>query len=1206
MAQNEDNKVQFIEGFTEEIRTRWITYLFEKTVSYSKNRKAGSGIIYENWKREAWKTPCHDKNPDAFEHCKECEWKKIYKARYYPLSENRRTHFGTLDCPLRTINDFIADVQAEREIFQPGQNGLKQLLNFFCLWVWFLDEVNGTIYFPSGANPAGNNVFAAKFIERMELPLGSGSMGYALRSDQGICLSDTFADPRGGVALEDVLARNFSYLAVPVREQIAIEQDKNGEQSDNETEALVRKRDGDQQNKIIAYVALSYPLPYAWHPKSYKCRCNEKKGCFYEKFRRFVAHYPDDSDGLKFKVIYQSIEQRVRNLYLAILNDKLSRKISDASRVATESKGVIWNKFLSEITVKQEHIGEDALGINYASIWRYSRENKVFVKADDNQSNSKIVKHIALKHRSKLIARYARGAYVSNLKYHKELYDSGGDGDNAETHIDTGIQELRVRIICDRKIEGQELKKVKNIFDVRRDEILSYINCIAKLSNSGSMIYKSALRLARSTALEPVLEDDFPMVVKKIMDGACDKVITSLFKGGGDEISAAYQYWHKTGEDQNSFYLPKNDPLLNEIKRILHNNDVNEHFTFTVAIWIDLSNIIPWKQYVLAYDNYQEGEDRPWAFVNLAKLQLLKEPVGILREQTARTPEFTKAFIERNFKSYDTYKVIDYVVNYGMRSGGHTDLGECHRCKPKKRTDRPNDCAFISVKEKWSSVLSFVFDCICVQSVGEDKYGILHQHQHKGDLKKILSSIRKEISIKTKVNDFKTLLEDAMRKRRVVIPCFIFHLKKESMWSYVQVDGQDDLPKVEEAPPDIEDMLQHIFMQKMQSKSTNFRLKLIWNVYENGGRGGWNVAEKEDGQHWQYGTVRADCCTELKRLHEAGTHAIFVFLIGKSENKLGLLVIGRSLLHPEEAEYVSFTKRQLQVIDNFVHTAAGWFKLINIEKERTDALRAMAITQAHEMRNIMSPLLFLRGALPQIQRDDEQARDALVRNSSRIVAAIENIQLVNNAIESANAGVPESIDTRFSGNGIGNEIAKLWNSILRDYVSGFRIIVEHIKRRYGRDMDIVPRGQDHSGSLPIGIWKMIMKELLKNAIKYCDYCYHRENCSACKLSGKCEIEGKIPVGITTKLTLLPNTFVLDVRNGIHPAKMEADFKSNRYSEINQLETRLINRKELFSTNIGQENISRYIYSNYGIKVAPDELGNEYIWNIEVPYQPLEG
>ena len=101
----------------------------------------------------------------------------------------------------------------------------------FASWLYLFDTAQATYYYPF---PGTNLVFGLDrspyvlwprdsyheflggFLEGYRLMIGEGSQGTAARGARTCVLPNTFADVRGGVALEDLLLRNFAYASFPL------------------------------------------------------------------------------------------------------------------------------------------------------------------------------------------------------------------------------------------------------------------------------------------------------------------------------------------------------------------------------------------------------------------------------------------------------------------------------------------------------------------------------------------------------------------------------------------------------------------------------------------------------------------------------------------------------------------------------------------------------------------------------------------------------------------------------------------------------------------------------------------------------------------------------------------------------------------------------------------------------------------------------
>ncbi|MBF0466701.1 MAG: hypothetical protein HQK94_16650 [Nitrospirae bacterium] len=651
-------KGQFIEGFTDEVRERWLKLLYEETAS-SFNKK--NRLIFKNWAGR-WKTQCFEKHTEIkdydYENCSSCEWAKIYKSRHYThdvLEFLKKTNkICHENCILKKIN-YFSDFTEEEEDFKAG---LWILLDFFNVWLWFLDELTGTIYFPEGAEPAGNNTIATDFIRKMELPLGKGSTGYALRISKGLCIADTLTDPRGGVAIEDIVARNFSYLAVPVRE--------NKE---------------DPSSKIIAYIALSYPVPYAWHRKEDDCQCinSDITYCFYKKFKYFVGVEEKNKEQTENKDFWeklfgeeQPIAKRVRNLYEAIMSKRLSREIEVVSVLGTErgetddGSSIDWDKFLYKLSSDDSTADQDALGINYASLWRYKDKNLKLL-------GEKIVKNVENEHNSKLVVRAFRNAYMDG--FHSDLLDRYKEIKNIK--IETGIKYLELKIVCESELSPSLTKEIENTIIQRKDEIENRILYALRLTEVVLYIYENAHFLIKqldSTILDSTIKE---MITLRLFDSFTSHIFEKWCKGTSNNlrgtIEAAFCYWTKTGEiskeklkDLEAFFVINNKkPLIDELA---------EHIKepFSICMWLNLEGLM---ENELKKDNktnlkftlrpyrlaYKKDSDPPKPY----------KIIGYSKKEKAYD------FIERNIHSYDTYKVLDALVNFGKEVNTSTEQRVC-------------------------------------------------------------------------------------------------------------------------------------------------------------------------------------------------------------------------------------------------------------------------------------------------------------------------------------------------------------------------------------------------------------------------------------------------------------------------------------------------------------------------------------------------
>lgn len=139
----------------------------------------------------------------------------------------------------------------------------------FGMWLYLFDPAEATYYYPF---PDSNLIFGAPrspftlwpvhghqkrlstFLSDYRLMIGEGSQGVAARGARSCVLPSTFADVRGSVALEDLLLRNFVYLAFPLFASEDGEACGSGEGTAGESRRAASK-------VPFAYTALIYPVP---------------------------------------------------------------------------------------------------------------------------------------------------------------------------------------------------------------------------------------------------------------------------------------------------------------------------------------------------------------------------------------------------------------------------------------------------------------------------------------------------------------------------------------------------------------------------------------------------------------------------------------------------------------------------------------------------------------------------------------------------------------------------------------------------------------------------------------------------------------------------------------------------------------------------------------------------------------------------------
>ena len=1186
-----------IYSLPDEIRNRWINDLFDETIDSDSHGK--QNIILTYWRRNTWIPLCckQDAIDDPLD-CSHCEWINVYSSRYYDNSisifkSNKQLPMDLTDsCPLWDINAFILEKPKNLKYSDDAQKGLRLLLDLFSVWLWFLDEASGTIYFPEGVFPAGNNPLAMDFIRSMELPIGKGSSGYALRLNQGICISDTFADPRGGVSIEDIIARNYSYIAVPIREKAS-----------------------DNKSKIIAYIALSYPVPYAWHPKksqcaSIQCHCNDKSNCFYDKFAHFInkAKFENRFNGKSQDDAftgYQPMESRIRDLYRLILNKKLSKKIEEVSKIGatkltTDKKGD-WKNFLQALSVlhqdadessadkhNKRNIGEDAFGINYASLWEVgSSSHRDLVQLADfvNEKTKRL-------HRQNLIDRDIRYFCL------QDGFSTAKNVIKLSEHVYCAITFIKDTPENEGMIEGLK-KYMSDNADIIKKAIEGRFALINNLTAAGMSIYRAAYSLVCDETVfsEEQLPDE-KIVRKKLFEGFARDV----FNRWADEDSSSHGnldralvYWgtiealSREVMDQLKCSLTYVDiQLFQNIRKVMGRNE------FSIGIFVGMQHLYKLemvergtttineknetilKTYQLAYDKYYE----PWKYVaatktiNTGSKGENEEKVFVVSIELP-----LKAFVERNFKSYDTYKIIDYIINYSQINGtfGITDDVNYD----KQQTS--HDCMHISSSKKWDSILSQYFDLKWFEdSSKENAIGVLHIKSEKDGLEIIKLSKYVENCTSIDLSEIEDYLH---REVKCSAPCLIFHLKKQIPFVYIPIDqtidkasGSDDVASVTES--EFAQLLKSIDGLKILGKRTKDESRkplMKWDVYKDNGK--WSPLDKSP--------INKNALIDRKidSLHERGSHALFVYLLGDKSHPIGVLVIGRSLLHAENEEYVSFTREQQDVIDIFKHLATGRLNLLRQEESKIAALSKMAISQAHEMRNMLGPLNAFSSMVLETGTSEK-----IVEGQSKVIRAVKNIIYINNAAESLNSGMPEVDALKVPDVGIYFE--SIWQEILDDDNSWIPEFHAYIEDSLNMDFKFQISGNMHGGMIPTGSWKIIIKELIKNILKYCDCWYLDEY----------RMPNHKPTPIFAQLHMDRETFSILFRNGMHPLIEEANFAEVRANEMYQFTPSKF-KKELFSTKIGQSNIQKALFANYGINCEPKIVNNSFQWNIRVPYFP---
>ncbi|MGE0084703.1 MAG: hypothetical protein AB7S75_09795 [Desulfococcaceae bacterium] len=369
MTADENSKKYFM-NLLHDIRSGFISSLCYETVMTARFPGAGKQLILTNWcsekSREIWMPDCDRCSGHNY-----CFWLKVFALRYGKCVREivgKIEKKGYTACPAEDIRRFLRLEKDPQGILSAeAQNGLHMMLDFLNIWIWFADQVDGSVYIAYGTPLADADSRACDFLKDQRLYIGKGSTGYALQRGKGICMPDAVIDPKGFSVFRNIVSYRLSSLAVPVKGR---EEKKSG------------------NSRIIAYVSLSYPVINAWHP-GVKCRFGpnsipdspdipDADLCFYRKFESFLQSGPpslpcgeilcpedfSSSKGGYYDLIRYGCEGDVK--------DRMYEKLSEATRIrgnaAPELKDIMEKLCISGST------GRDGLGINYSSLWEYDPE----------------------------------------------------------------------------------------------------------------------------------------------------------------------------------------------------------------------------------------------------------------------------------------------------------------------------------------------------------------------------------------------------------------------------------------------------------------------------------------------------------------------------------------------------------------------------------------------------------------------------------------------------------------------------------------------------------------------------------------------------------------------------------------------------------------------------------------------------------------
>jgi len=281
-------------------------------------------------------------------------------------------------------------------------------------------------------------------------------------------------------------------------------------------------------------------------------------------------------------------------------------------------------------------------------------------------------------------------------------------------------------------------------------------------------------------------------------------------------------------------------------------------------------------------------------------------------------------------------------------------------------------------------------------------------------------------------------------------------------------------------------------------------------------------------------------------------------------------------------------------VKSLVNYAAHILSLKHQEELRIGALRDMAASQSHEMRNSLSALIGL-GEINETGVETVRGRKLFNEKVGDMISDVNDIIAINNAIEAAHQRTPEM--GLAQNVKIAEQLQEIWEQILGS--EGFLNFRYNIHNLYNYDINYIEKDGElnKTGSLPKASIKMILKELLKNAIKYSDYCYIKKNEQAS--------------GISMKLLLQESSFTIVIGNGVSRDYFinKDNFALDRYEELKSVSYGFIKSPSAFSTKIGLNNIEDYILANYKGDInslititKPTEKSLYYSIQLKLPYE----
>ncbi len=245
-----------------------------------------------------------------------------------------------------------------------NQLTVDTIMNLHDIWIWLFDESHNVLYYPFPKYNFGNLVnedfksaYFESFLKDWSLRPGQGTAGFAMETEQGVCIPNTFVDVRGSVAIEDLLLRNMSYINVPVF--------SDAEQSGSEN--------------LIAVVCLVFPVQGAWKCTSDQCGFSFKgeksrnNPCIYNLFYEFVK---------KIEIRIQEFWELVREMSIKEKYHKLIELGEEGALQEVYEKNW-WNKFFKAFLSHKEYLPiRDFIGVTAWSLSLFDQAGDIITFND--------------------------------------------------------------------------------------------------------------------------------------------------------------------------------------------------------------------------------------------------------------------------------------------------------------------------------------------------------------------------------------------------------------------------------------------------------------------------------------------------------------------------------------------------------------------------------------------------------------------------------------------------------------------------------------------------------------------------------------------------------------------------------------------------------------------------------------------------------